>query len=242
MGGKIDCYLDLASVYSYLTFLELQKNRDLLASHNVEIEFHPVLLGAINAGSGNKPPWTLPAKATYGTFDARRSIARHAPLEVAFPADLFQAGKTQVPLRVLHHLKTSHPTAFLPTLHFFFHTFWSPPNPDLTTPAAVAAALASMPRNFTGAGTGEGRMFTDEQIKAIVEAAGGAEMKDVLKKVTGEALGRGAFGAPWLWVTNGEGQGEPFFGSDRFHFVWEHLGLPYNDVTLLPAGAVRSKL
>jgi hypothetical protein len=58
MGGKIDCYLDigtvpsiiprhpnktnpfpLASLYSYLAFLELQKNRDLLASHNVQVEY-----------------------------------------------------------------------------------------------------------------------------------------------------------------------------------------------------------
>ena len=30
--------------------------------------------------------------------------------------------------------------------------------------------------------------------------------------------------------------------SDRFHFVYRFLGLPYTDVTLLPAGAVKGKL
>lgn len=62
---------------------------------------------------------------------------------------------------------------------------------------------------------------------------------------------QGAFGCPWFWVTNREGKGEPFFGSDRyvaplldeafypigassrFHFMWEFLDLPWQDVKLL---------
>lgn len=54
--------------------------------------FHPVFLGGINVGSGtftpvisyrtkpiahnlkgNKPPWTLPAKAAYSKFDSERA-------------------------------------------------------------------------------------------------------------------------------------------------------------------------
>ncbi|AEO69437.1 uncharacterized protein THITE_2119846 [Thermothielavioides terrestris NRRL 8126] len=58
--------------------------------------FHPVLLGAINVGSGNRPPWTLPAKAAYGAFDARRSVARHANLKIQVPKDLMQAAKTVI--------------------------------------------------------------------------------------------------------------------------------------------------
>jgi len=36
--------------------------------------FHPVFLGGINVMSGNKPPWTLPAKAVYGAFDSNRAM------------------------------------------------------------------------------------------------------------------------------------------------------------------------
>jgi glutathione S-transferase kappa 1 len=61
-------------------------------------------------------------------------------------------------------------------------------------------------------------------------------MKDLLTATTQEALDRGAFGAPWLWVTNEEGKSEPFFGSDRFHFVYQYLGLPFQDITLLAPG------
>lgn len=32
-----------------------------------------MFLGGINVGSGNKPPWTLPAKAAYGKFDGKRA-------------------------------------------------------------------------------------------------------------------------------------------------------------------------
>lgn len=60
------------------------------------------------------------------------------------------------------------------------------------------------------------------------------EWKDKLSSNTKEALDQGAFGAPWMWVTNAEGVCEPFFGSDRFHFMWEFLGLPKRDLEILP--------
>lgn len=61
------------SPYSYFAFLHLQEKRAVLNSYGVDIEFHPVFLGGINVGSGNKPPWTLPAKAAYSPFDLERA-------------------------------------------------------------------------------------------------------------------------------------------------------------------------
>lgn len=58
-----------------------------------------------------------------------------------------------------------------------------------------------------------------------------------MKKV----LELGAFGAPWMWVKNGEGKEEPFFGSDRCHFMWEFLKLPWRDIEVLPKGAEAEK-
>ncbi|KAK4106812.1 DSBA-like thioredoxin domain-containing protein [Parathielavia hyrcaniae] len=257
MGGKIDCYLDIASLYSYLAFLELQKNRDLLASHNVQVEYHPILLGGISALSGNPPPWTLRAKARYLTHDARRSVARQGPPSppISFPADLMQRGMTVAPMRCLLYIKQHHPAeVFESALHYLFHLFWSPPNADLTRLESVAGALGEVPRGFEGAGTGsgtgvregEGReklLFTEAEVREIVEGASEEEIKIGLKGVTQEALGKGAFGAPWLWVVDERtGRGEPFFGSDRFHFVYEFLGLPYTNVMLLPASDEKAKL
>src|ERR1700722_19791005 len=38
----------------------------------ISFRFHPVFLGGIYAGSGNQPPWALPAKAKYGILDSDR--------------------------------------------------------------------------------------------------------------------------------------------------------------------------
>lgn len=132
-----------------------------------------------------------------------------------------KSGMTVVPLRCLHHIKRHHPAAtFLSALHFLFHAFWAPPNRDLTTPAGVAAALGAAPEGFEGVGNGAGKaggevLFTAEEVGRILEAAGTEEMKGALKATTQEALEKGAFGAPWLWVSDGRGRAEPFFGSDR---------------------------
>jgi len=45
-----------------------------------------------------------------------------------------------------------------------------------------------------------------------------------------------------MWVRNTEGKEEPFFGSDRFHFMWEYLGLPWQDIEILPPKGEKAKL
>jgi hypothetical protein len=122
-------------------------------------------------------------------------------------------------MRALLYIKHHHPTStFESALHYLFHLFWAPPNPDLTTVEAVAKALAEVPKDFKGVGIGEGqgRLFTSEEVKAIMEGAASEKIKAGLKAKTQEALDKGCFGAPWMWVFDeGRGKGEPFFGSDR---------------------------
>jgi 2-hydroxychromene-2-carboxylate isomerase len=50
--------------------------------------------------------------------------------------------------------------------------------------------------------------------RALLEAAGDAEVKAELRANTEEAVARGAFGAPTFFV-----EGEMFFGNDRLDFV-----------------------
>ncbi|KAK3985535.1 glutathione S-transferase kappa 1 [Cladorrhinum sp. PSN332] len=236
-GGKIDCYFDVASLYSYLVVLDLLRNRSLLDAHNVRVEFHPVLLGAINAGSGNRPPWTLPAKATYGIFDANRSVARFPGLQIKFPDDLMTLGHTVLPQRCLHFIKSNYPAPALEaTILHLLKLFWSPPeNVNLTVAENVRKALLGVKVDGKA-------VFSENQVGEILQKAGEKEMKDKLKNTTQEALDKGAFGAPWLWVTNSEGKGEPFFGSDRFAFVYRYLGVPFQDVQLLPPSDGKAKL
>ncbi|KAK2070646.1 hypothetical protein P8C59_005123 [Phyllachora maydis] len=239
MGGRIELYLDITSLYSYVAFLDLRRNRETLRAYNIDVDIRPVFLGAINAGSGNRPPWVLPAKAAYGLYDARRTIARAGHPPVQFPDDLMAVSRTVIPLRALHYIRREYPReTFETTVHYLFHRFWGPESLDLTLRESVVGALAAVPAGFDAAQAQKPArsarlLFTAQEVHVIVRAASSQNMKDALTATTQEALGRGAFGCPWLWVTNAAGESEPFFGSDRFHFVYDFLGLPYNDVTLL---------
>lgn len=112
---------------------------------------------------------------------------------------------TILPLRTLHYIKRTYPReTYHAVLEHYFHAFWTPPNLNLTQVEVLARVLA------------QSDQFSPKECEAILAAAKTQEVKDELTVATQEALERGAFGSPWLWVTNGEGNSEPFFGSDRF--------------------------
>ncbi|KAJ4423976.1 hypothetical protein N0V82_001405 [Gnomoniopsis sp. IMI 355080] len=226
MGGRIDCYFDIASLYSYLAFAYLIRNLKSIESHGVHVEFHPILLGAVNAQTGNKPPWSVPAKAVYGSkFEGPRATAYFGRPDIRPPKDLMPRAHTILPLRTLHYIKRTYSREiYHAVLENYFHAFWMPPNLNLTQVDVLAKVIA------------ESGKFSSTECEAIMAAATTQEIKDSLTGATQEALDRGAFGAPWLWATNGEGTGEPFFGSDRFGYVYNFLGLPYQDVELLGSG------
>jgi glutathione S-transferase kappa 1 len=79
------------------------------------------------------------------------------------------------------------------------------------------------------------RIFTDEEISTIISSATSPEVKDQLSANTTKVLELGAFGAPWFWVKNRKGIEEPFFGSDRWHFMWQFLEIGWQDIAIIPA-------
>ncbi|KAF9635658.1 putative dsba family oxidoreductase protein [Lasiodiplodia theobromae] len=90
---------------------------------------------------------------------------------------------------------------------------------DMSKPALLAGAL--------------GRHFSPDEVKRIIEAANTPEYKKKLSDNTQKVLDQGAFGCPWFWVRNEKGDEEPFFGSDRFHFMWRYLGIPFTDIQIV---------
>ncbi|KAI1335768.1 thioredoxin-like protein [Xylariaceae sp. FL0016] len=245
MGGLIECYLDIASYYSYIAFAQILKNEELLKQHGVEIRIHPILLGAINAASGNKPPSTLPAKAAYLPYDmARAARAVGLPI-IDAPEDLFAAARTQTPLRALHYIRATYPTsAYHATLSHLFSVFWQE-HRLFNGPAELGAVLGEIPSGAVpnkSSTSPTSPLFTSTDITSILAAAASPHYKDALKGAVDEALERGAFGAPWFWVTTDdaraeaggeEKKSEPFFGSDRWGWIYEFLGLPCSGVALL---------
>ncbi|KAJ7689486.1 putative DSBA family oxidoreductase [Mycena rosella] len=224
MGAKIDCYLDCTSFYGYLAFKHLLAHRTILQDHGVEVEFYPVFLGGINVGSGNKPPWSLPAKAAYGNFDSARAKKYFDATEIQTPS--FFPILSILPQRAMIYIKDHYPRDKFERVFFdLFPALWVPPQSDLSKPENLKTFLL--------------KSFTASEVDAILAGAGTPEYKakltDVTKMVVEE---QGAFGCPWFWVTNAQGTSEPFFGSDRFHFMWEFLGLPWQNIRLLPVDGV----
>ncbi|KAF4511343.1 hypothetical protein G6O67_003149 [Ophiocordyceps sinensis] len=224
-GGRIDCYLDIASLFSYVAFVDLLNNLELLAANGVQVDFHPVYLGAIMQSTGNRPPWTVKAKAAYLSWDSARAARAVGITGWATPPNLFDMAKTTSPLRALLFIKRNHPP---PVLHAallaLFRRFWTPPHAFLGDDDNLAAALAD-------AAGERGGLLSADDVRRVM--AGREDFKDALKDGTQRALELGAFGAPWLWVTDRAGKAEPFFGSDRFGQIYQHLGIAHQGVRLL---------
>jgi len=106
---------------------------------------------------------------------------------------------------------------------------WTTPHQNITEAPILTSVLEA-----TG-------LFTTSEVVEILAAAGEQEWKDALTQNTRTALEKGAFGAPWMWVTNSEGKEEPFFGSDRWHFLWMFLGVGCSDLEVWPKGETQGK-
>lgn len=149
--------------------------------------------------AGNKPPWTLPAKAAYGKYDSERSKRYFGVPNIKTP-DFFPI-LSLLPQRALVYVKEAHPQDFIPTFLGIFHGMWED-GLDVSRHEVLAQVLS--------------KRFSESKIKDILDKANSAPYKQCLNNNTKEALENGAFGCPWHIVRNSKGEEEPFFGSDRY--------------------------
>ncbi|KAI1126270.1 thioredoxin-like protein [Nemania abortiva] len=241
MGGHIDFYTDLNSIYGYFGFTHVLKHIEALRSHGVEVDFHPIYLPDLQQRSGNRVIWTVKARQHWlEKYELPRS-KRDFGVRDANPPDgdlnnLFEVGQTQLPLRALLAVKKLHPQQVYNSVwNWLYHCFWMPPQQRIKDEAPLREALIAMALNFSGSvQSTESRQFSSDEVDNIMSLAKERETKDELRKNTDEALRQGGFGAPWMMVRNSAGVVEPFFGSDRFAQMYEFLGLPYSPLELLP--------
>ncbi|RKK84549.1 hypothetical protein BFJ68_g15121 [Fusarium oxysporum] len=220
---KIEAYIDCVSPYSFYSFSYLRENRRALETQGVEVEFIPVFLGGINVGSGNKPPWTLPAKASYSIYDGRRAQKYFGH---KFETPDFFPILSLLPQRCLTYVKMKHPEKLEDLFQSCFESLWLE-HLDLAKQEHMRTGLL--------------KTFNKQEAEEILNAAQTSEIKLALNDVTKHAIeDLGAFGCPWFWVHDGKGNAEPFFGSDRFHYMWDYLDLPHRDLEL--QGLVSGKL
>ena len=149
--------------------------------------------------TGNKPPWTLPAKGAYGGYELARAKRYFGAEDLKTP-DFFPI-LSLLPQRALCFIKERHPDLLISTFLDIFEAMWKN-GKDVSVPDTLAETLQSR--------------FSSEEVKTILSSANNAPFKQQLNDNTKEALDRGAFGCPWFWVRNAKGAEEPFFGSDRY--------------------------
>ena len=173
--------------------------RSLCAQAGAELVYRPTLLGGVFQATGNASPANVPAKGRYMNDDMARFARRYG---VPLAMNPFFPINTLTLMRGAAGAQLCAPRRFDAYLRTVFHAMWVEPQ-NLEDPATAARVLAAA--GFDPA--------------EVMGWANDAEVKAVLRANTEEAVARGAFGAPTMFVGT-----EMFFGQDRLDFVREALG------------------
>ena len=195
MTRQAEFFFDVGSPTAYLAWTQLPA---LCAQAGATLLARPMLLGAVFQATGNASPAAVPAKGRYMRDDLARFAARygvpfaHNP---AFPIN------TLLLMRGAAGLQLRSPQQLDAYLRAVFAAMWVDAR-DMNDPAMVAGVLQAA--GFDPA--------------VLLALAAEPEVKDALRKTTEEAVQRGVFGAPTVFV--GE---QMFFGQDRLDFVRDAL-------------------
>ncbi|WP_335945796.1 2-hydroxychromene-2-carboxylate isomerase [Pseudomonas sp. G166] len=196
MGKSVEFFFDLGSPATYLAYTQLPA---LCARTHSALIYRPMLLGGVFKATGNASPVTVPAKGAYMFKDLNRFAERYG---VAFKLPPHFPINTLLLMRAVTGIQLRHPERFEAFIDCLFRALWMDAR-NLNDPTTVAAVLDE-----------DG--FDPEYVLALTADA---QVKNALKTVTEEAIRRGVFGAPSMFVGN-----ELFFGQDRLDFVREALG------------------
>ena len=192
----VEFFFDFGSPASYLAWTQLPA---ICSAAGATLVYRPMLLGGVFQATGNACPITVPAKGKYMLADLARFAQRYGvPMRFNphFPINTLALMRAAVGLQ-LHD-----PARFDTYVTAVFRAMWVDGR-NMGDPAVVAEVLA--------------RAGLDPQ--AVLALTGEVAVKDALKSSTEEAVRRGAFGAPTMFVG-----AQMFFGQDRLDFVREALG------------------
>ena len=196
MSRKVEFFFDVGSPTTYLAWTQLPA---ICAKAGAELVYRPMLLGGVFQATGNASPASVPAKGRYMGADMARFARRYG---VPLASNPFFPINTLVLMRGATGAQLRAPERFHDYLRGVFHAMWVAPQ-NLNDPATAAQALSAA--GFDPA--------------EVMGWANDAEVKAVLRANTEEAVARGVFGAPTMFVGT-----ELFFGQDRLDFVRDALG------------------
>jgi len=195
VNRSVEFYFDFGSPTAYLAYTQLPR---IAAECGAQIVWRPILLGGVFKATGNQSPVLIEAKGNWMWDDMDRWARRYGVPLVKNPDFIIN---TLTLMRGAAGYQMREPEKFPRYVDLMFHAMWVEPC-NLGDAAVVAATLQRA--GFDAAAFGA--MVADPAVKAKLVA------------MTGEAVARGVFGTPTMFVG-----GQMFFGQDRLEFVREAL-------------------
>ncbi len=191
----VEVFWDVASPYSYLALTQLPAVAERTGA---EVVYRPFLLGGVFKATGNSMPGVVPQKAAFMNADLRRwatqyGVSMKMPGEVPFPINTVAAMRMAV--AVGRKGRSAQIASELT------RAYWAQGH-DVSQPEALAAVASSL-------GFDPAEIATEIQDPSV---------KDELRSTTEEAVNRGAFGAPSMFV-----DGQLYWGNDRLAHVEQAL-------------------
>jgi 2-hydroxychromene-2-carboxylate isomerase len=195
MQKQLEFFFDFGSPTSYLAYTQLPK---LATDCGAKLVWRPMLLGGVFKATGNASPVTVPAKGRWMNVDMARWARRYGVTLVMNPHFPIN---TLTLMRGAVGLQMRQPDDFQRYVDTVYPAMWQTPR-NMGDAAVLAETL-------------QGAGFDAAAFAALVNDP---EVKAKLVANTEEAVARGVFGAPTVFV--GE---QMFFGQDRLDFVREAL-------------------
>jgi 2-hydroxychromene-2-carboxylate isomerase len=199
MSKTVEFLFDFGSPTTYLAWTQLPR---ICADAGAELVYRPILLGGVFQATGNSSPATIPAKAAYMGLDLARFAKRYGvpfAFNPNFPINTMPL--MRIATGLLLHKRTEDFDAYMNAI---FPGMWVE-GLNLGDPSVIASVLAA----------------AELDPESTIALASEPDVKAALKTATEEAVERGVFGAPTIFV-----DGEMFFGQDRLDFVREAVGPP----------------
>jgi 2-hydroxychromene-2-carboxylate isomerase len=193
---RAEFFYDIGSPYAYLAATQIE---EVARRCGVAVRWRPFLLGAVFQATGNVPPATVPAKARWMLRDLQ-SWADLYGVGFTFPAALFPVNALRA-VRACTWAQSQGAAAQRALAMSLFEDYWvnsqDPSSPEAITRAAQAAGLDP-----------------EQALAATQDPA----IKAQLRQDTEEAVRRGAFGAPTIYL---DGDAVMLWGNDRLP-IMEH--------------------
>ena len=195
MTKAVDFYFDFGSPAAYLAYTQLPK---VCAAAGAVLNWKPMLLGAVFQATGNHSPATVLAKGKYMFDDLQRFAVQY---DVPFNRNPHFPINTLMLMRAAVGLQMRNDTRQMEFTQAVFEAMWVESR-NLNDLAETGAVLHEA--GFDAA--------------AMLALVSQQDVKDRLKVLTQEAVDRGVFGAPTMFVGDAM-----FWGQDRLNFVKDAL-------------------